>query len=105
MTSQGQYFPSLEEESEPGFGDLPDLGFGDFMDLDPCDWNGDSGIFSNTDGEDDEGFESQQAEAMKSYKERHDKIVDDALQWSGKQLWEMSDEEFQEFCSRPPRWQ
>lgn len=90
--------------TDPGFGDLLDLNFEDIADVEPMDWN-DNGILSNTDSFEDEGFESQPAEITKCYRSSHAEIVGEALRWSGKQLWEMTDEEFRRFCSQPPPWE
>lgn len=102
-TFSQEYFFSLDNITDPGFGDL-DLDFEDFADVEPMDWN-DSGMFSNTDSFVDEGFESQPMETPKRYRESHEEIVEEALQWSGKQLWEMTGEEFSQFCSQSPPWQ
>lgn len=90
--------------TDPGFGDLLDLSFEDIANAEPMDLD-DSGIFSGADIFDDEGFESQLVEITKSYRGSHAEIVGEALRWSGKQLWEMTDEEFHVFCSQPPPWE
>lgn len=92
---------SPEEESQENFGDLPDFDFGELMDVDPWNWNSKGGVPPNPNRMDDEGFESQPSTATKGYRESHEEIVEEAFRWSGKQLWEMTDEEFERFCSGP----
>lgn len=90
--------------TDPGFGDLLDLSFEDIAIAEPMDLD-DNGMFSGAGAFEDEGFESQQAEVSKCYRGSHAEIVGEALRWSGKQLWEMTDEEFHAFCSQPPPWE
>lgn len=101
-----EYSFSIGDITDPGFGDLPDLHFGDTSDVEAMDWDESTGMVSNVDIFDDEGFESQQPmEITKCYLGSHEEICGEALRWSGKQLWEMTDEEFRGFCSRSPPWE
>lgn len=103
-TLSQEYPFSLGDTTDPGFGDLLDLNFGEFSDMEVVDWD-DDGMFSRVEIIDDEGFESQPVEMTKCYQGSHEDICVEALRWSGKQLWEMTDEEFRGFCSRPPPWE
>lgn len=100
-----EYSFSVGDITDPGFGDLLDLHFGEISDVEAMDWDDSTGMVSNVDIFDDEGFESQPMEITKCYLGSHEEICGEAIRWSGKQLWEMTDEEFRGFCSRSPPWE
>lgn len=82
--------------------DTDALGFGEFMDLDPLGWPDGSrypGLSLPNNGQPDEIELASLHSGKGIHRMDSNEVIDKAVEDTGKQLWEMTDEEFQAFCN------